>query len=67
MCLTAEAFGLFLSIITLNNVSVEDKRVTIHTPDQDVYWINAGEKWCLARPEHAVLAALATPDTARIG
>lgn len=58
MCLTAQAFGMFLSIISLNNVSVEDKRVTIHTPEQDVYWIHAGEKWCLARPEAARLASL---------
>jgi len=66
MCLTAQAFGLFLSIISLNNVSVEEKRVTIHTPQEDVYWIHAGEKWCLARPEFAKMAAAAPELPARL-
>lgn len=50
MCLTAEAFGIFLSIITLNNVSVDDGRVTIHTPQTDVIWLAIGEQWCTGAP-----------------
>lgn len=47
MCLTSEAFGLFLSIISLSHVTVEEDLVTIHTPDRDVEWHATGsDVWC---------------------
>lgn len=47
MCLTSEAFGLFLSIISLSHVTVEEDRVIIHTPQKDVQWHAAGTNvWC---------------------
>ena len=47
MCLTSEAFGLFLSIISLSHVTVEEDRVTIHTPEKDVQWHATGtDVWC---------------------
>lgn len=57
MCMTAHAFGLFLSIITLNNVTVTEDGVTIHTPDRDVVWRAVGAQWCTAAPgqEHLVM------------
>ncbi|MEL6808837.1 MAG: hypothetical protein AAFO97_13750 [Pseudomonadota bacterium] len=58
MCLSAEAFGLFLSIISLQNVSVEQGLVTIHTPDRDVTWIATGAKWCTTAPNGGTLAML---------
>lgn len=54
MCLSSQAFGLFLSVIGLNQVSVETGKVTIHTPTQDVYWVAVGtEHWCTAGDESA--------------
>ena len=50
MCLTAEAFSIFLSIISLNNISVDEGRVTIHTPQSDVVWLAVGAQWCTSRP-----------------
>ena len=46
MCLTAKAFGMFLSIISLDNISVDKGRVTVHAPDRDQVWLAVGEKWC---------------------
>lgn len=58
MCLTAEAFGLFLSIISLHNVSVEQGLVTVHTPDRDVIWMATGAMWCTTAPNGGTLAML---------
>ncbi|MEP1200494.1 MULTISPECIES: hypothetical protein [unclassified Tateyamaria] len=58
MCLTAEAFGLFLSIISLHNVSVEQGLVTVHTPDRDVTWMATGALWCTTAPDGGTLAML---------
>ncbi len=61
MCLTAKAFGLFLSIISLDNVSVTAGEVTIHTPEDNVVWLAVGPLWCTAAPDGYVLADLTLP------
>lgn len=58
MCLSAEAFGLLLSIISLYNVSVEDGLVTVHTPERDVTWVSTGASWCTTAPGGGTLAML---------
>ena len=58
MCLSSEAFGLFLSIISLHNVSVDQGLVTVHTPDRDVTWIATGAVWCTTAPGGGALAML---------
>ncbi|MEL6463888.1 MAG: hypothetical protein AAFQ58_02875 [Pseudomonadota bacterium] len=46
MCLTAHSFGVLLSLVSLNNVTVGDGRVVVHLPDGDVHWLAFGPDWC---------------------
>ena len=48
MCLTAQSFGMLLSLISLNNVTVGDGHVVVHLPDGDVHWLAMGPEWCTA-------------------
>lgn len=48
MCLTAQSFGMLLSLISLNNVTVDDGHVIVHLPDGDVHWLAMGPEWCTA-------------------
>ncbi len=58
MCLTAEALGLFLSIITLENVSIEEHQITVHTPEKDVYWMHRDQMWCTEAAQTGKLAVI---------
>lgn len=46
MCLTAQSFGLLLSLVSLNNLTVEKGHVVVHLPDGDVHWLAMGPEWC---------------------
>ncbi|MBY5931746.1 hypothetical protein KUV51_01940 [Tateyamaria omphalii] len=46
MCLTAQSFGLLLSLVSMNNLTVEEGRVVVHLPDGDVHWLAVGAEWC---------------------
>ncbi len=46
MCLTATSFGMLLSLISLQNVTVDDGHVVVHLPDGNVHWFAVGAEWC---------------------
>lgn len=46
MCLTAHSFGLLLSLVSLNNLTVDTGHVVVHLPDGDVHWLAIGPDWC---------------------
>ena len=46
MCLTAQSFGILMSLISLNNVTVSQGHVVVHLPDGDVHWLAMGPEWC---------------------
>ena len=51
MCLSSEAFALFLNIIGASLMTQGDARVTIHATDGDVIWHEvAGNEWCTGAP-----------------
>jgi len=56
MCLTAGAFGLLLSMMSLSNLTVDDGRIVIHLPDGDVHWLAQGGAWCTGAPGTEQLA-----------
>jgi hypothetical protein len=51
MCLSAEAFALFLNIIGAGLMTPGDARITVHATEGDVVWheVAAGE-WCTGAP-----------------
>ena len=54
MCLTAQSFGMLLSLVSMNNLTVEEGRVVVHLPDGDVYWLAVGTEWCTGEAEYAL-------------
>ncbi|WP_160321418.1 hypothetical protein [Roseovarius atlanticus] len=46
MCLTSEAFALFLTMIGPEAVTSEEAKVTIHATDGDVEWHIVEDRWC---------------------
>ncbi len=53
MCLSTEAFALFLSLLGPEIVTSEPDRITIHATEQDVLWMRRDEGWCTnAAPAH---------------
>lgn len=50
MCLTTEAFALFLTILGSNIVTVETNRITIHATSGDVAWHAVVDEWCTSAP-----------------
>ena len=51
MCLSSEAFALFLTMIGAGVVTSEDARITVHATDGDVEWQIVDDKWCTDAPE----------------
>ena len=50
MCLTTEAFALFLSILGSDMVTADGHRVTVHATQGDVRWHAVVDDWCTAAP-----------------
>lgn len=46
MCLTTEAFALFLNLISSDLITSEPGRITINAEVAKVRWIATGEHWC---------------------
>lgn len=59
MCLTAPAFGFLLSLVSLSQLTVDEGRVTVHTPERDIHWLAVGEEWCTGQPDSEELAMVA--------
>jgi hypothetical protein len=57
------AFGMFLSIISINNVTVDENRVSIHTPQNEVHWLSYGDQWCTGAPGGLDVMARSLMDT----
>ena len=51
MCLTSEAFALFLTMIGAGVVTSEDATVTVHATEGDVRWHIVDDKWCTDAPD----------------
>ena len=50
MCLTTEAFALFLTILGSDIVTADTTRVTVHATSGDVAWHAVVDEWCTAAP-----------------
>jgi hypothetical protein len=48
MCLTVDAFALFLTLISPERITTVPDHITIHAEVEDVRWIRSGENWCIA-------------------
>ncbi|MGK7653920.1 MULTISPECIES: hypothetical protein [unclassified Roseovarius] len=47
MCLTSEAFALFLTTIGASILSTEAGTVTVHATEGDIAWVAVGDRWCI--------------------
>lgn len=50
MCLTTEAFALFLTILGADLTTPENQRVTVHASQGDVVWHAVVDEWCTSAP-----------------
>ena len=46
MCLSSEAFALFLTMLGAEVVTSEEARITIHATQGDVEWTRVEDRWC---------------------
>lgn len=46
MCLSAEAFALFLSILSPEIITSTPGAITIHATTQNAVWLRVGDRWC---------------------
>ncbi|WP_068116439.1 ketol-acid reductoisomerase [Tropicimonas marinistellae] len=51
MCLTTEAFLLFLSILPSTIVETSSDRIVIHAEVRDAVWEVKEDKWCTPAPQ----------------
>jgi hypothetical protein len=50
MCLSAEAFALFLAVLSPEIVEAGEGRVTINGSAERTVWTRVAETWCLLDP-----------------
>lgn len=63
MCLTNEAFAVFLNLIGAGLVTQDGTTVTIHATEGDVTWHAVVDEWCTAAPYASLeLPFLATAE-----
>ncbi|MEQ9259430.1 MAG: hypothetical protein RIG84_10040 [Roseovarius sp.] len=60
MCLSIEAFALFLNILGADLTTRESAIVTVHATDGDVIWRRVEDMWCTEAP-HAEGRLLTLP------
>ncbi|WP_168797740.1 hypothetical protein [Aliishimia ponticola] len=46
MCLSAEAFALFLSLLPMDIITTTPGEITIHATVKDAHWLQVGDRWC---------------------
>ncbi|MCK0149586.1 hypothetical protein MWU54_06105 [Marivita sp. S6314] len=51
MCLTAEAFALFLNMLAVPELTSEPGRIIIHAQARDTHWIAVEDTWCTRAPQ----------------
>ncbi|QFT93962.1 hypothetical protein FIU86_14025 [Roseovarius sp. THAF9] len=47
MCLTSEAFALFLTTIGAGILSSDAGTVTVHATEGDIEWVAVDNRWCI--------------------
>ena len=52
MCLTTEAFAMFLNVIGLGLVSGDADTMIVHASTADVTWTAIGDHWCTTAPQN---------------
>lgn len=70
MCLSAEAFAVFLNLLGASVVTTDIHQVTVHATRGDVTWHASVDDWCTAAPYTAetlpfLTATTKVPFTAR--
>ncbi|MBO6882253.1 MAG: hypothetical protein JJ869_01580 [Marivita sp.] len=50
MCLTAEAFALFLNMILVPEITSEPGRIIVHAETRDAHWVTVEDEWCTMAP-----------------
>lgn len=63
MCLTAEAFALFLNMIIVPEITSEPGRIVVHAEIRDAHWVAVGDVWCTMAPQIDRMDRLATLRT----
>ncbi|CUH80911.1 hypothetical protein [Tropicibacter naphthalenivorans] len=51
MCLSVEAFALFLNLLPIDLVDAAPDRVVIAATSGDVHWVAVEERWCTMAPQ----------------
>ncbi|WP_439119650.1 hypothetical protein [Marivita sp.] len=51
MCLTAEAFALFLNILAMPDIKTEPGHIVLPTGTGDKHWIMVEDEWCTKAPQ----------------
>ena len=53
MCLTPEAFALFLNLIGSSIVTTTPDLIIVHATEGDVVWHAVADEWCTTGPSNA--------------
>ncbi|WP_299784768.1 hypothetical protein [uncultured Marivita sp.] len=59
MCLTVEAFALFLNMIAVPEITSEPGRIVVHATTRDAHWVAVEDEWCTMAPQIDRMARLA--------
>lgn len=51
MCLTVEAFALFLNLIAVPEITSEPGRIVVHATTRDAHWVSVEDEWCTMAPQ----------------
>lgn len=51
MCLTIEAFALFLNMIAVPEITSEPGRIIVHATTRDAHWVAVEDEWCTMAPQ----------------
>ena len=51
MCISAEAFALFLNLLPAAIIGSEPGRVVIYAETRDAHWVAHEDKWCTMAPQ----------------
>lgn len=51
MCLTVEAFALFLNMLAPEMINSEPGRIVIEAEIRDVHWVAVEDSWCTMAPQ----------------
>jgi len=61
MCLSTEAFALFLNLLAFDMLTMEPQRVIVHAAVRDAHWVAVDDRWCTMAPQIDRLARFDAP------